>query len=212
MATVVQLKPKTRKTPNTQNGKVAPPRRITNKARRSREHLTPDEVEKLMGAASRLGRHGHRDGTLILIAYRHALRVSELVALRWDQVDLKQGMLHVNRLKNGTPSTHPLRGPEIRALRRLEREGERNPYVFTTERGGPLTSSTVRKMLARAGEEAGVGFPVHPHMLRHAAGYKLANDGHDTRAIQHYLGHKNIQHTVRYTELAPDRFKGFWKD
>ncbi len=212
MATVVQLKPKNRKTPNTHNGKVAPPRRLANKARRSREHLTPTEVEKLMAAASRLGRHGHRDGTLILIAYRHALRVSELVALRWDQVDMKQGLLHVNRLKNGTASTHPLRGPEIRALRRLEREGDRSPYLFITERGGPLTSSTVRKMLARAGEEAKIGFPVHPHMLRHAAGYKLANDGHDTRAIQHYLGHKNIQHTVRYTEMAPERFKNFWRD
>lgn len=212
MTTVVQLKTRTRKTPNTQNGKVTPPRRIPNKDRRSREHLTPHEVEKLIATAGRLGRHGHRDGTLILIAYRHALRVSELVALRWDQVDLKQGLLHVNRLKNGTPSTHPLRGPEIRALRRLERDAERSPYIFTTERGGPLTSSTVRKMLARAGKEAGIGIPVHPHMLRHAAGYKLANDGHDTRAIQHYLGHKNIQHTVRYTELAPDRFKTFWKD
>jgi type 1 fimbriae regulatory protein FimB/type 1 fimbriae regulatory protein FimE len=158
-----------------------------------------------------LGRHGHRDSTLILIAYRHALRVGELVALRWDQVDLKQGLLHVARLKNGMPSTHPLRGPELRALRRLQRESD-SPYVFTTERGGPMTTSNVRKMIARAGELARLGFPVHPHMLRHAAGFKLANDGHDTRAIQHYLGHKNIQHTVRYTEMAPDRFRGFWRD
>lgn len=199
-------------TPTTENGKVAPPLRVPNRERRTREHLTPQEVEKLMTAAGRLGRHGHRDATLILIAYRHALRVGELVSLRWDQVDLTQGLLHVARLKNGSPSTHPLRGPEIRALRRLKRESEASPYVFTTERGGPLTTSTVRKLVARAGEAAGIGFPVHPHMLRHAAGFKLANDGHDTRAIQHYLGHRNIQHTVRYTEMAPERFKGFWRD
>jgi type 1 fimbriae regulatory protein FimB/type 1 fimbriae regulatory protein FimE len=181
--------------------------------RASREHLTPQEVEKLIRAAGRVGRHGHRDATLILIAYRHGLRVSELVALRWDQVDLEQGLLHVSRLKNGVPSTHPLRGPEIRALRRLRRDyPDSASYVFKTERGGPLTDSGVRKIVARAGEAAQLGFPVHPHMLRHACGFKLANEGHDTRAIQHYLGHRNIQHTVRYTELAPDRFKRFWND
>lgn len=209
--TVIALRRTDRSTPSAENGKVTPPRRRTNRDQRTREHLTTEEVDRLMAAAGKLGRHGHRDTTLILIAYRHALRVSELVALRWDQVDFKQGLLHVNRLKNGTPSTHPLRGPEIRALRRLQRDGG-SAYVFTTERGGPMTTSNVRKMIARAGEEAKLGFPVHPHMLRHAAGYKLANDGHDTRAIQHYLGHKNITHTVRYTEMAPDRFKGFWKD
>ncbi len=106
---------------------------------------------------------------------------------------------------------HPVRGPEIRALRRLQRDYS-GPYVFSTERKGPLTTANVRKIVARAGDRAKIGFPIHPHMLRHACGYKLANDGHDTRALQHYLGHKNIQHTVRYTELAPDRFKGFWKD
>jgi type 1 fimbriae regulatory protein FimE len=121
-------------------------------------------------------------------------------------------LLHVNRLKNGMPSTHPLLGPELRALRRLQREYAGRAYVFTTERRGPLTDSAVRKIVARAGREAKLGFPVHPHMLRHACGFKLANEGHDTRAIQHYLGHRNIQHTVGYTELAADRFKKFWVD
>ena len=121
-------------------------------------------------------------------------------------------MLHVRRAKNGTPSTHPLHGPELRSLRRLQRDYPDCPYVFTGERKGPLTESTVRKIVARAGESAELGFPVHPHMLRHAAGFKLANDGQDTRAIQHYLGHKNITHTVRYTELSADRFKSFWQD
>lgn len=189
-----------------------PPRKRPNAERRSREFLSPAEVEKLMEAAQGVGRHGHRDATMILIAYRHALRVSELVALRWDQVDLAQGVLHVRRLKNGNPSTHPLHGPELRALRRLQRDYPASPYVFTGERKGPLTDSAMRKLVARAGTAAGLEFPVHPHMLRHAAGYKLANDGQDTRAIQHYLGHKNISHTVRYTELSPERFKDFWAD
>jgi type 1 fimbriae regulatory protein FimB/type 1 fimbriae regulatory protein FimE len=149
---------------------------------------------------------------MILLAYRHGLRVSELVALRWEQVDLKQGVLHVRRRKNGAPSCHPLRGPEIRALRKVARECPATPYVFVTERRGPLTDSAFRKIVARAGEAAGFDFSVHPHMLRHSTGFKLANDGHDTRAIQQYLGHRNIQHTVRYTELAADRFNDFWED
>ena len=193
------------------NGKVPPPRR-KNRDLRSREYLTSEEVDRLITSARSLGRHGHRDATLILIAFRHGLRVSELVALRWDMIDLKQGLLHVSRLKNGVSSTHPVRGPELRALRRLQRDYPDTPYLFVTERKGPLTTSTVRKLLARAGEHAEIGLPVHPHMLRHSTGYKLANDGHDTRAIQHYLGHRNIQHTVRYTELAANRFKDFWKD
>ena len=198
--------------PTIENGKVRPPRRLRNRERRNREYLTPSEVDRLIATACRLGRHGHRDGALIVLAYRHGLQVSELVALRWEQLDLRQGLLHVSRLKNGMPSTHPLRGPELRALRRLQREYEGSAYVFTTERRGPLTDSAVRKIVARAGREAKLSFPVHPHMLRHACGFKLANEGHDTRAIQHYLGHRNIQHTVGYTELAPDRFKKFWLD
>jgi integrase len=195
--------------PNIENGKVT---RKPYKELRSREYLTPDEVEQLMQAAKDVGRYGHRDKTLILIAYRHALRVSELVGLRWDMVDLKKGLLHVSRLKNGIDSVHPIRGPELRALRQLKRESPDSPYLFVTERGGPMTDSNVRKMIKRGGEQAEFGFPIHPHMLRHSAGYKLANDGQDTRAIQHYMGHKNIQHTVRYTELSPERFKNFWKD
>ena len=209
---VIPFRGRTASVPNIENGKVSPPLRQKNKDVRSREHLTPDEVESLITSAKSLGRHGHRDATLILLAYRHGLRVSELVALRWDMVDLKQGLLHVNRLKNGTASTHPIRGPEIRALRRLQRDYPDTPYLFVTERGGPLTTSTVRKIIARAGKAAKIVFSIHPHMLRHSTGYKLANDGHDTRAIQHYLGHKNIQHTVRYTELSANRFKDFWQD
>jgi type 1 fimbriae regulatory protein FimE len=168
-------------------------------------------MEKLMEAAAD-GRYGHRDRTLMLLMYRHGLRVSEAISLRWEQFDLKAGHLAVQRLKRGVPSTHPLRGPELRALRELRREWPDSPYLFVSERGGPMTASNVRKLVTRTGLAAKIPFPVHPHMLRHACGFKLANEGHDTRSLQHYLGHKNIAHTVRYTDLAPDRFKSFWKD
>lgn len=195
---------------SSKTGKLS--KRRKNTEVRAREYLTEQEVEALVKAARKAGRHGHRDATLILMAYRHGLRVSELVSLRWEQIDLKQGVIHINRVKNGAPSSHPLSGPEIRALRRLKREYSDSPYILVTEREGPLTTSTVRKLVARAGENACIGFPVHPHMLRHACGFKLANDGQDTRALQHYLGHKNIQHTVRYTELSAKRFDKFWTD
>lgn len=198
------------KSPNTVIRKV--PLRRKNSDYRSREYLTEVEVEQLINAAGKVGRHGHRDATIILLAYRHGLRVTELVSLRWDQLDLRQGLMHINRLKHGNPSVHPVRGPELRALRRLQRDYPPLPYVFSSERKAPLTDDAIRKIVGRAGIEARLPFTVHPHMLRHACGYKLAQDGQDTRAIQHYLGHKNIQHTVRYTQLSSERFKNFWKD
>ena len=149
---------------------------------------------------------------MILLAYRHGLRASELCSLRWEQVDLAHGRLHVSRAKSGIPSVHPLTGTELRALRRLQREQEPGRYVFMSERGAPMSPVGFRRMVTRLGEAAKMPFSVHPHMLRHACGYKLANQGVDTRSLQHYLGHKNIQHTVRYTELSPDRFRDFWRD
>jgi integrase len=186
------------------------PGRPRNADVRSREYLTLDEIQALMKAAGNIGRHQHRDRTLILIMFRHGLRVSEAVDLRWDQVDFKAGSIHINRLKSGKPATHYLEGDELRALRRLRREYAKSPFIFVTERGGPLTRSTVNKLVARAGREAKLEFPVHPHMLRHACGYYLANKGIDTRTIQEYLGHVSITHTVRYTELSPNKFKGLW--
>ena len=127
-------------------------------------------------------------------------------------MDFRSATLHVRRVKQGTPSTHPILGDELRALRRLKREQEpKSAYVFVSERGDPFSTAGFARMVERAGGEAKLPFKAHPHMLRHACGYKLANDGHDTRALQAYLGHKNIQHTVRYTELAPTRFKDFWR-
>ena len=197
--------------PTTENGTV-PPRHLPNTQKRPREYLTPKEVEELIAVAKTYGRYGHRDATMILLAYRHGLRVSELCSLRWNQVDLEAGLLHVRRLKHGIPSVHPLHAPELRALRKLQRESESSPYLFVTERGSPMTAAGFRKLLSRIGSHSSLTVSVHPHMLRHGCGYKLVNDGHDTRSIQHYLGHKNIQHTVRYTELSPDCFNDFWQD
>ena len=187
------------------------PKRLPNSDLRTREYLTEAEVDRLMKAATR-NRWGHRDSTMVLVAYRHGLRASELVDLRWEQVDFRTATLHVRRVKQGTPSTHPILGDELRALRRLQRgQNPKSPFVFTSERGAPFSPAGFARVIERAGIEAKLPFKAHPHMLRHACGYKLANDGHDTRALQAYLGHKNIQHTVRYTELAPTRFKDFWR-
>jgi type 1 fimbriae regulatory protein FimB/type 1 fimbriae regulatory protein FimE len=195
--------------PTIKNRTVRPLRR-PNAELRTREHLTPSEVESLIDAA-KSNRHGHRDATMILLAYRHGLRAAELVDLRWEQIDFTAATLHVRRLKKGTPATHPLRGDEMRALRKLQRESAASPFVFTSERGSPFSTAGFAKMIERAGAAAGLDFKAHPHMLRHACGFALANAGHDTRALQAYLGHRNIQHTVRYTELAPTRFKDFWR-
>jgi site-specific recombinase XerD len=187
------------------------PTRRPNAELRSREHLTETGVERLVQAAKG-NRWGHRDSTMILVAWRHGLRVSELVDLRWDQIDFVSATLHVRRVKRVTPATHPIMGDELRALRRLQREQEpKSPFVFTSERAGPFTTAGFARMMERAGVEAKLSFKVHPHMLRHACGFTLANKGHDTRALQAYLGHRNIQHTVRYMELSPTRFKDFWR-
>jgi integrase len=190
-----------------------PPVRQPNQATRTREYLTPDEVERMMTARRRAGgRLDEREALLIMMAYRHGLRASELIALRWDQIDIKARTLHVARLKHGSPSTHPLRGPEIRGPRTWKREqGDATPYVFTS-RSGPMTRRTVHHVVAEAAKAAGIPFSCHAHMLRHACGFKLSNDGQDTRTIQMYLGPKNIQHTVRHTELASGGFKDFWRD
>jgi type 1 fimbriae regulatory protein FimB/type 1 fimbriae regulatory protein FimE len=200
--------------PSTEKRTVAGPVAVRkpNAELRTREYLTQGEVEALCKAAGR-NRWGHRDACMILVAYRHGLRASELCDLRWDQIDFKAGTLAVRRVKRGSPATHPIRGDELRALRRLQREqAPASPWVFTSERGAPFGTAGFARMVERAGAEAKLGFKAHPHMLRHACGFALANAGHDTRALQAWLGHRNIQHTVRYTELSPTRFKDFWRD
>ena len=196
--------------PNAENRAVGPTRQA-NSVYRTREHLTEQEVEALLDAAKR-NRHGHRDLAMILIAYRHGFRASEVCGLEWSQIDFATATMYVRRAKNGKPSTHPIRGDELRILRRLQRGAPPSAFAFVNERGAPFSPDGFNWMVKRAGQRAGLPFQVHAHMLRHSVGYKLAGDGHDTRAIQDYLGHKNIQHTVRYTELSPARFKDFWRD
>ena len=185
------------------------PQRRRNADYRPREYLTESEVNRLIDAARKRSRSPARDVAAILLAYGHGLRASELVSLRWSQIDLRHGRLHVNRAKGGIEGVHPLHGPELRALRPLQGA---SPYVFVTEAGTPVTTAWFLRMIARTGEAAGLPFPAHPHMLRHSTGYKLANDGHDTRSLAHYLGHRNLQSTARYTALAPHRFARFWQD
>ena len=192
--------------------KNPPPKKLKNETYRTREFLTEQEINQLRAAARRHGRHGHRDDTLILMMFRHGLRVSETIALRWEQVDLRQGLLHVRRLKQGIPATHPLRGIQLRALRQLQRDYSQTQYVFVSERQTPLTARTVNHIITRAGKLAQLNLTIHPHMLRHSTGFYLANNGQDTRAIQAYLGHANIKNTVIYTQLSPQRFKNFWQD
>jgi type 1 fimbriae regulatory protein FimB/type 1 fimbriae regulatory protein FimE len=161
-------------------------------------------------AAVKGNRYGQRDSTMLLICFRHGLRAAELCDLQWTDVEFETGNIHIRRAKGGTAATHPLLGDEMRALRVLKREA-RSPFIFVSERGAPLTVAGLQKLVERAGHAAGIGFKVHPHMLRHATGFVLANRGTDTRTLQAYLGHRSIQSTVRYTELAPGRFKNLWR-
>ena len=177
-----------------------------------RDYLRPDEVDAMVQAARKSGRHRVRDAAIILRMFRHGLRTAELVALRWQQVDLKAGYLDVHRVKQGHDAKHPLRGPQLRLLRELQRLYPASPYVFVSERKAPLSPRSIREIVARVGRLAALPFVPYPHQLRHACGYYLASKGHDTRAIQDYLGHKNIQYTVRYTAMAPHRFESFWDD
>ena len=210
------LKPAWEGAPNTESGTVIalPIREGTRQEQGHprREYLTEKEVTQLCDAARARGRWGHRDATMILIAFRHGLRVSELVALRWEQIDLQAGRLQVIRRKGSDDSVQPLSGVEIRALRRVRREQEAAArYVFLSERGAPFTTNGFFKMLSRAA--ASIAMPdVHPHLLRHRTGFKLVNQGVDTRTLAAYLGHRQIANTARYTKMDARRFDGFWQD
>ena len=169
---------------------------------RSRAYRTPPAA--LVGTATEIRR------SFWLPTATAGLRVTELIGLRWSDLDLTAAQLHVRWLKGGVDSTHPLQGDEIRALRRLKRDYE-GAFVFSTERGGPLTRNTVNKLVTRSGQLAGIDFPVTPHMLRHACGFALANRGVPTRTLQHWLGHRSIRHTVRYSALSGAAFEGIWR-
>jgi integrase len=189
--------------PCNENRQVEPSlKRVTNAQMRSREYLTPAEIEKLIKAAKD-GRWGLRDA---------CLRAKEACELEWSQVEFgRSAALHVRRAKKGRPAVHPIRGEELRMLTVLRKEYPDTGYVFTTERGTPFTPDAINRLVKIIGQRAGLALPVHFHMLRHSCGYKLANDGIDTPAIQDWLGHVSITHTTRYTQLSQTRFKDFWQ-
>ena len=187
------------------------PGRLANDAYRTREHLTEDEVLKVL-AALKLNRYGQRDRLMGLLAFRHGLRVSELIDLQWSDILFDQTQMFVRRLKGSQSNAQALESDELNGLRRLQREGPTNDrYLFVSERGTIFTRDGVLKMIKRAGEVAGLPFPIHPHMFRHAAGTKLANDGVPSFDVQRALGHKNIAHSVRYTAMAARPLNVRWK-
>jgi len=169
-----------------------------------RKYLRPEEARRLIEAAGKRGRYSFRDKILVRLVYRHGLRASEAVGMRWAQVDLDQGVIHVARVKGSNDSTHSLDRDELRDLRKL-RHQVAGLYVFETERGGPMSVDVLQYIVREAGRVARLDVEAHPHMLRHAAGYTLANEGVDTRLIQDFLGHADIRHTAHYTKLSPRR-------
>jgi integrase len=180
--------------------------------RGERQWFTQAEIEKLMTTARKHGRYGFRDSLMVLLGYVHGFRASELVRLQWQDIDWERGLIHCRRVKNGTNTDHPLTGRELRGLRKLKSE-QKPPsrYIFMTERGSPFTPDGFYKLMIRLGEKAKVA-SARPHRLRHSCGFKLANDGRDTRSIQFYLGHSDIRSTCRYTDIVAARFEGFFED
>lgn len=195
--------------PKRRNVKSAP-HEAADAHERRRDFLGEAEIDRLLVAAKQ-GRHGIRDHLLILMMYRHGLRVSEAIALRRDDVDLAQSRLWVARLKNGLSVEQPIAGDELRALRRwFSLRQDRLPWLFVSERHHALTRQAVHRIIAAAARRANLAH-VHPHMLRHSCGFALANQGYDLRLIQDYLGHRDPRHTAHYTRTAACRFDGLWQ-
>lgn len=180
--------------------------RKKNKEYRSREYLTHDEVKRLIQSAGLRGRHTIRDQALVLLMFRHGLRATEAATLKWDAIMFDSKSLYIQRVKNSISGSHPLQSDELELLKELKEKNSSSLYVFHNERGQHLSEGAIAKIISRCGELAELGVKVHPHMLRHACGYYLADQGLPTRDIQEYLGHSNIQNTVRYTAGNAARF------
>jgi site-specific recombinase XerD len=179
---------------------------------RLRDYLTRDEVASLLRAAKNSPRHAARNHAMILIAYRHGLHASELVNLRLSDLDLRTGTIYCRRAKGSRSSLHPMKPDEVASLEKVlaSRELQATDYAFHSERSEKMSRSAFWRIVSQAGDRAGLPVKAYAHQLRHACGYYLANRGCDLRLIQDYLGHKQIQNTVRYTALNPARFAGLW--
>ena len=202
------------------------PKRRRNVDYRPREYLSETEVERLVSTALKEGHqrrqsksqgrnrgaHSLRNALMVLLAFRHALRVSELISLRWDDIDFREQTLHCRRLKNGIDGRHPLGSRELKLLNRLRKEQVSLRYVFMSERGSPITSSSFLKLIRRLGEQSGFQFPIHPHMLRHSLGTALVSKEVPIRNIQVFMGHRQIQNTIRYAALSPQPHRNYWRD
>lgn len=183
--------------------------RRKNKAYRSREYLTTKEVYQLISAAASRGRHKDRDRCLILLMFRHGLRASEAAELKWDAIMLEEAEISISRAKNSNDGTHQLQPDEVEALVKVRELYPKSYFVFANERGEHITPDGISKIIERAAADAGLRIKAHPHMLRHSCGYYLANQGVPTADIQDWLGHKNIQNTIKYTAQNPKRFEKF---
>ena len=183
--------------------------RLTDGHERARNFLSDAELDALLGAA-RKGRHGVQDFLILLMMFRHGLRVGEAIRMRRQDLNLKRARVWIRRLKNGLSVEHPIAGDELRAVKRyLHTRHDALPWLFVSERGQPMNRQSVNSLIGAAARRAGLG-ALHPHMLRHSCGFYLTNQGYDLRLIQDYLGHRDPKHTVRYTRVAGIRFEGMW--
>ena len=179
--------------------------------RSHRDFLTEGEITRLLNSA-KTSRYGVRDHAMLLLMFRHGLRVSELTGARRADIDLDAGRVWIKRKKEGLSTNQPLQGDELRALRAyLRTRKDHLPWLFLSSQGGQMTRQNVNYLIQQSGEKAGLGH-IHPHMLRHTCGHVLADKGTDTRLLQDWLGHRDIRHTAWYTRTSSKRFEGIWEE